>query len=786
MKMDKLRRRQFLKIGAAGGASFLLPWGGVMPKAWAAKLAAGLLDPAKQPLFAETVPNALDPGFKYQPIGDDQYMVGMHKFVHELGLVDPKTKGVLSTEMYGYGQDGNPTYPGKTFEVQSGKRVSVRWTNNLPLGQEHLLPVDTSLHWCYSLKGYENFNIKDNGVPVIPHVHGGHNESASDGLPEYFFTPDWQITGPRFVKKDLRYDNDQEAGTIWYHDHALGITRLNVYAGLAGFFIIRDDRDTGKPDNPLGLPAFPYEAAFAIQDKMFNEDGSLFYPAFPGDPAYKDFISGEGAVLPEDLFPGGGPTALAEFFGDHIIVNGKIWPKMGVEPRHYRVRLLNGCDSRFLVCQLKAVDAKKDDPKNGTPVSFYQIGTDDGLLGTPVPIDEYVVIGPGERVDLVIDFSDPSLAGKRVILENIGPDAPFGGDIPASPTDLYPNRRTNRIMAFDVNQPFDENVPDNFNPNAHLRPGGAPFTVAGTAVTTRKLALFEGKDEFGRLQPLLGVVDPSLPDQDGTQPINQPTDGALGWFQGITENPGVNDVEVWEIYNVTEDAHPIHLHLVAFEILNRQDLGVEGVDWEIIERPQPQHNSIPGNVAGAGEFPAGQGFYGIAGALKLLQGDGTGGNPIIPPLPNERGPNDTAQMYPGQVTRIKMKFDKPGRYVWHCHILSHEDHEMMRPYHVGGFMNPYALQVDTPPVKADNYPNPFTHQTQFRIELPTDAQVELRIFDGAGRHIRTLGKGTYAAGEHTISWNGTNKLGMAIPTGMYFYQVLANREIAATGKVIKH
>jgi|GEM_PF-5135837 len=161
--MKSLGRRQFLRIGAAGGVAFFLPWGGVIPKALASSLLPGvLLDPATQPLFQETVPNALNPGFKYQPQGRNRYIVGMHKFSHQMGLVDPVTGQLLNTEMYGYGQDGNSTYPGKTFEVESGKRITVRWTNNLPLGEEHLLPVDTSLHWAYSLHGYENFTIKDN------------------------------------------------------------------------------------------------------------------------------------------------------------------------------------------------------------------------------------------------------------------------------------------------------------------------------------------------------------------------------------------------------------------------------------------------------------------------------------------------------------------------------------------------------------------------------------------------------------------------------------------------
>ncbi len=768
----KVSRRHFLRIGAVGGAVLLAPCG-LIPKAWATSLVPGvLLDPESQPLFAAEVPNALNPAFKYMPDGQRQYEVGMYKITHDMGLKDPNSGQPLLTDMYGYGQNGLATYPGKTFEEESGKRTIVRWMNYLPKGEEHILPVDTSLHWCYSLHGYENFTIKNDGVPVVPHVHGGHTESASDGLPEYFFTPDFAVVGPRWQKENYRYDNDQEAGTVWYHDHALGITRLNVYAGLAGFFIIRDDRDTGKPDNPIGLPAFPYEAAFAIQDKMFREDGSLFFPAFPGDPAYDDFITGEGAILPEDKFPGGGPTALAEFFGDHIVVNGKIWPKMTVEPRQYRIRLLNGCDSRFLICQLKAVDMKRDDPDKGDPVAFYQIGTDDGLLAHPVALNR-VIMGPGERIDLVIDFSAPALKGKRVILENIGPDAPFGG-FPLAKEDFYKKRRTNRIMAFEVTKPLDQFIPDtSIDTSTQLRPGGMPFAIQEPAVRTRKLALFEGKDEYGRLQPLLGVIDPSLSENEA-QNIEQATDGALGWFQEYTENPDMNDVEIWEVYNATMDAHPIHVHLVTFEILNRQDLGEMGTYWDIEERPQPQHNSVFGDYS----------TYGVAGNLKLLIGDGTIGPPI-PPLPNERGPKDTVQMYPGQVTRIKMKFDRPGRFVWHCHILSHEDHEMMRPYFVGMLPVEEMLAIQTQAVPAQVFPNPFTEQVQIRVELAESSRMEVRLFDLSGKLLQSLGRGDYASGSHFFQWNGTMSSGLTVSPGSYVYQVLINGRLGATGKLLK-
>ncbi|MGC9349136.1 MAG: multicopper oxidase domain-containing protein, partial [Anaerolineae bacterium] len=518
-----LTRRQFLKLGAAAGAGLILParvrasLGGAEPvKAVSLTelddVTVDLLDPATQPKFEIEVPNALDPSFIFRPRGR-RYQVGMWEKMQDLGLRDADDNS-MPTKIWGYGESqADASFPGKTFVAHTGKRINVQWSNDLvdsdgnPL--PHLLPVDTSLHWAYALEGYHGYTIESNGVPVVPHLHGGHTESNSDGNPEYFWSPyvnGMRVEGPRFQKTLYHYDNDQEAGTLWYHDHALGITRLNVYAGLAGFYILRDDMDTGEPDNPLGLPAFPYEIPLVIQDRMFTTDGQLFYPAFPGDPFYEGFIDEEGAILPDEDFPDGGPTALAEFFGDHILVNGKAWPRMNVERRHYRLRLLNGSDSRFYVLQLKAAAQNEDGEwivPMGSPLPFYQVGTDDGLLASPVELTT-LVLGPGERADLVVDFSQVS-DGTRMIMENIGPDAPFGGDFgdDLAEEDLFPGRQesTLLIMAFDVEG--NASVPDSFDPGAKLRP--EQYTIAEPEDRVRKLALFEGTDEYGRLQPLLGV-----------------------------------------------------------------------------------------------------------------------------------------------------------------------------------------------------------------------------------------------------------------------------------------
>jgi FtsP/CotA-like multicopper oxidase with cupredoxin domain len=655
-------RRNFLKSSAGLYALASLPLSVRWALAQEAFGTLGLSDPALQPKFAYAVPDAMAPGFKFQISNAGRAKVTMAPAVQQTGLIDPATGALLNTPVFGYGENGSAfTWPGKTFEVQSGVPLEVKWENKLldpvtGLPAPHPIisdaaggfangPVDTSLHWCYSLPGYEAFTIATDGVPVVPHLHGGHTTAIYDGNPEYFFSPGFGVRGPRWVEKKYIYDNDQPAGNLWYHDHALGITRLNVYAGLAGFYFVRDDQDTGKADNPLGLPAWPYEKAYAIQDRMFKDTGELFYPAYPGDPFYDDFITGEGATLDPLLFPNGGPTALAEFFGDHMVVNGVIWPKEDVEPRNYRLHLLNGTDSRFMAIRFREVAPGAMNLANASaPLPFYVIGSDQGLASAAT-LTDMLVFEPGSRYDVVFDFATVT-PGSRIIMENIGGDEPFGGDIPGP----VAFGETNLVMAFDVVMPLDLAVTEAFDPSAI---NFGPTVGPATAANPRKVALFEGMDEFGRLQPLLGTAEPT-PAANG-----QMLDGAIAWHMPTTENPALGSTEVWEIYNATGDAHPVHLHLVNFEIEGRQEYTAD-----VVQQPVVQHNGAVGtgfrlaNIALGADVPTPAGYV-------------------------ENAPKDMVTALPGQVTRIRATFDKPGRYVWHCHILSHEDHEMMRVLHVG-------------------------------------------------------------------------------------------------------
>jgi spore coat protein A len=696
-----------------------------------------LLDATSHPKFDNYLPVIKDLGLRVDLTkGGEDIIVEMIEIRQSLGLTTPG--GYTDSKVWAYKFPGlTATYPGATIVAKKNKKVFIEWQNNLPT-TGHFLPVDASLHMAHpnsiaTIDGVRDWYDAGN-VPTVAHLHGGHTESASDGLPEAWFTQNFATTGNYFVKQRYQYDNKQQSATLWYHDHALGITRLNVYAGLAGFYLLRDDIEE-KLIRQNTLPGGDYEIEIVVQDRMFDEAGELFWPAYPGDPAYGDFITGEGVVLGPPDFPdnpnnvtlpdpwvsGGGATALAEFFGDFILVNGSAWPKLNVEPRKYRFRLLNGSDSRFYVLEFR-----DDEDGNGAPRPFMQIGTDNGLLARPVPLTQ-LLIAPGERMDLVVDFT--GLENSQIYLRNFGPDDPYGGGVPGVDFDVADVNSTGQIMRFDVNKPFDETIRNaKVKVQSRLRPNIMPLVQEGA---TRNLVLFEGSDEYGRLMPMLGTL----------------ADGSLTWSDAITENPMKNDTEVWEVYNATGDAHPIHLHLVSFQIINR-----ESFSGTVADKTQTAHN--------------GKDITGGLLTVTSLGGDARD------PEDNEKGWKDTAVMLPGEVTRVIARFDLEGRYVWHCHILSHEDHEMMRPFYVGTMPLPKesgdVLAGVTDYSLDQNYPNPFNPSTTINFTIPQNSQVTLKIYDVLGKEVGTLINQVVPSGNHEVQFDATG-----IPSGVYFYTLTA-------------
>jgi spore coat protein A len=500
-------------------------------------------------------------------------------------------------------------------------------------------------------------------VPIVTHAHGAIGVGdESDGYAEAWYLPAAKNVPAEFATEGTWYDflagkaaakfgvawgpgfatfqypNAGRAATTWYHDHALGMTRLNVYAGPAGFFIIRGgpSGDGAVLDSRTGLPAslpgpapregdmFPpnkryREIAIAIQDRSFNGDGSLFYP---DTRAFFDGIT--GPYIPEtDISPIWNP----EFFGNMIMVNGNTWPFLPVEQRRYRFRVLNGCQSRFLILDFNQIPG----------VEVWAIGNEGGFLAAPVNLTtgnaNRLLMGLAERADLIVDFTNVPVGSH--VLANVGPDEPFGGGTPGVDFSAADPATTGQILQFRVVPTVDV---DTSTPPSFLQlPALTPLPAA---TVTRPLALLEEiSDDFddAPAETGLGTVagDPNVAPGVWTR---------RRWSDDVTDNPAVGATEVWEFYNATADAHPMHIHERAFEVLNRQDILVDEVTQEV--------QVVPGSVP-------------------------------RPPEPWETGVKDTVVAYPGQVTRVRMRFTTAGQFVWHCHIVEHEDNEMMRPYRVG-------------------------------------------------------------------------------------------------------
>ena len=628
--------------------------------------------------FINPLPNLLTPGLFIDAIGGVTYDITMSQGQHQFGLTLDGINFFAPTDAWGYSSSYAPEYTlnylGPTIVAQEGVPISIDWINALP--GPHLLDVDTTLHGAP--ESYENETVH-----VQPHVHGGLTVASSDGNP--FATDAFLGT------ETYNYRNAQSALTSWYHDHALGITRLNVYAGLAGFYIIRDDKDTGIGDNPqtpvdenpLDLPSnyfgvdytggpgsgvdpdAAYELPIVIQDKTFDSTGNLYYPAIPGDP-----LAGPGnltvAVPPgvQNPFPGAptSPTVVPEYGGDVMIVNGVAWPTLNVDPRTYRFRLLNGSDSRFYELRLPG------------GVNFQVIGTDNGLLDGPAVPVRNLRIAPGERYDVIIDFSQQ--AGNTLTLRNVE------GGKGARPIFNDP-QTTGQIMQFNV-QNVVPSISDPVNPQwkIDLRPNetlpvwtkngnGTWTSTVGTTTLpgTHALAVFEGLDPYGRIFPHLGTVN----------------EGSLLWADAngdVVPRPAetvtADAYTLFEVYNTTPDSHPIHLHGTEFQILERQRFKATLLTKDLLTE---------GGLIAQGSTIADTSGDGLINTndITLL------GRPT--PVPAyEAGLKDTAIVDPGERILVVAKYDSSllndpiagaaGKYVWHCHILSHEDHEMMRPLQV--------------------------------------------------------------------------------------------------------
>jgi spore coat protein A, manganese oxidase len=642
--MARITRRRLLQSGAVAGASIALPVrlgvGGTRAEAATPEL----LDPTSIDKFVTSliIPPAMPRTSRLRRGGRknvDYYEIAVRQFDQQ--ILPP---GMPRTTVWSYGSKNHPgsfNYPAFTIEARHGRPVRVKWINGLVDGSgnhlPHLLPVDPTLHWANPPGGRKGRDSEPRftetpgpyrgPVPIVTHLHGGENREESDGYPEAWYLPaaadipaGYASVGSKYARFKRRfqrqqgqrwkpgtavfeYANDQPAATLWYHDHTLGMTRANVYAGPAGFYLVRG----GERDLPRSvLPRD--EIPIAIQDRSFAVDGSLFYPGS------REFFDGfAGPYIGEgrsDVAPIWNP----EFFGNAMVANGRTWPVLEVEQRRYRVRFLNGCNSRFLILKLVANPLAARPAQAALP--FSQIGADGGFLPRPVQLDQ-LLMAPAERADVVVDLGDVPV-GTELYLINEGPDEPFGGGAPGTDFPPADPRTTGQVLKLIVGP---RTGPDTSKPPERLDLP-APKRL-GRARKTRRVSLNEEDsavlEDVGPIEADLGTLNKA--EQEGVP---------LGWDEAITEKPRQGATEIWELHNFTADAHPIHIHEVQFQVLDRRLFG---------------------------------------GAKRRAESW-------------ERGLKDTVIAYPGEVTRVKAKFDRAGLFVWHCHILEHEDNEMMRPYRV--------------------------------------------------------------------------------------------------------
>jgi spore coat protein A len=527
-------RREFLELAGMTGGALLIP--SVARLADSTPLAADL-PPALNPNLLERfvdplpiAPVARSSGMRPSP-RDPAVKLPVYRL--EMRAIDVKLhRDLPPTRQWSYGG----SVPGPTIETRSGEGLLVEWVNNLPT--RHFLPIDHTIHGAEASKPE---------VRTVAHVHGACVPPESDGYPE-----NWQVPGQ---SRTFHYPNSQQAATLWYHDHAMGITRLNLFAGLLGTFIVTD-----AEEEALNLPRGEFDIPLMLYDRTLDRSAQLLYPR-SNKPA---------------------APWVSEFYGNMTLCNGKFRPYLEVQPRRYRFRILNGANSRFFGLRLS----------NGKP--FQQIGTDMGLL--PGPLEQsMLLLYPAERAEVVLDFAGHE--GERIVLRNQHDD----------------------LLQFRV---ASVATGDSSTLPATLRP--VPRIPESQATTTRMLTLAEHDNPAGNsmMMTLYGSH----------------------WDDPITESPVLDSTEIWSFLNATTDAHPIHLHLVRFQILDRRPFDI---------------------------------FAYNANKSVVYTG------PAQPPAPGEAGWKDTVRVDPHMVTRIIIRFaGYAGRYVWHCHLLEHEDNEMMRPYEV--------------------------------------------------------------------------------------------------------
>jgi spore coat protein A len=568
--MGGITRRRFIGYGAGVGAALALPW------TWGTSTASAAVG-GKLAKYVQQLPlpgAGLVVARPSAPTAPNTYAFTQREISRQLHPQLPATP--LWAYDDGSGLGGQAGSFGMVVVAQSGTPVDMTFTNALPAVFPPWLPVDTRLTATH-----------DDTVRVMTHLHGGFVDAASDGNPAV--TPNGFVRGET---QTVHYSNQvpqMPPAQLWFHDHGLGSTRLGVVAGLAAAYVLRDGNDTGAEPNPIGIPGGAYEIPLVVQDRQFNPTGTILYPSsvFPGAPW------------------------IGEYFGDVMLVNGKVWPFLDVEPRMYRFRILNGCNARILNLNI-----------GGAPL--FQIGAEGGMWDIPVAVKQ-VVLAPAERADLLIDFS--KMPGRTLNIGNSSPPKPIATPAPS----------LSQVMQIRV----------------------------GTTVT----------------QPGPTAIPSSLPGRRADLPapgpsftrfitLNEIAPNTANWFLNLnrlhfdaatTENPKAGTIEDWVYINLTADTHPMHSHLVNFQVVGRTPFNAAGYQTAF-----GGPNGVPGGID----------------PTPFVTG------PEQPADPTERGFKETVKANPGYLTRIRARYELPAgvtgpqNYVYHCHIVEHEDNDMMRSYTV--------------------------------------------------------------------------------------------------------
>ncbi|XP_022882039.1 multicopper oxidase LPR2-like [Olea europaea var. sylvestris] len=553
---------------------------GLVVFAWAED---GLINPSQLEIFVDELPDM--PRIKgFHTVNGFPVPKSL-----QIGMFHKKWKfhrDLPPTTVFAFGlSKDTATIPGPTIEALHGIETYITWRNYLP--SKHILPWDPTIPTAIP--------STKKGIPTVVHLHGGIDEPESDGLSTSWFTAKFKERGPTWTKKKYHYHNFQHPGTLWYHDHAMGLTRVNLLAGLLGAYIIRDP----NVEAPLRLPCDEeFDRPLVVFDRSFRTDGSIYMNPTGNNPSIH-------------------PQWQPEYFGDAIIVNGKAWPHMIVRRRKYRFRIINASNARFFKFYF------------ASGLGFIHLASDSAYNEKPVMVND-ILLAPSEIADVVIDFSK-SKSDSDILSNNASYPYPSGDPV---------NEANSKVMKFII-KPHHE-LDTSRIPSKLIN---YPSPNLSSASLTRYIAMYEY-----------------------TSKIDEPTHlyiNGKSYEAPVTETPKVGATEIWNVINLTEDNHPLHIHLGLFVALDQTEL----VNIDEFKECMSKNND----------------------AIKCHVGKYARGKKIEAPT-HEKGWKNVYKMTPGYVTRILVRFSyihsnesyrfdataEPG-YVYHCHILDHEDNVMMRP-----------------------------------------------------------------------------------------------------------